>query len=958
MRFARPALLAGAVSPVNWLRLSRYADWSIVGDVENGRFAMPALDGNGQPILTRDATGHFPKRECTLAELLTVRRYTLPVTEFPSADRLRRDHEAGAWVPLALNEPRVESWVGRPALYVEPNMRFNRAPYAEDLPGTPRYITMARQIGGYQLTWVGNDDLIGDADAGPAYDFTMPARSTDPEGLNWGWVPEVAAGVLGPVMFRPAGRPGTVAHSISTDQTLSWVSGPPTFIPTAANTEPEVPYTHTDCSPEHVSFSDAVTALVNDGTPDRRMRTGTLMFDQHQMIEPAPGEHRVVIGGGEMGSPTPYLYFREQGGQFYACQQAGAPVLEFPIPKHEIFRRRRMAQAVRNPAPQQRRFGFTGYGVLTGPQQNGQDIWGNDRFFFNSHYGYAHTDRPGSQGGSGGFFGFYWSPEFMSEATLEAHLNDVADFVGYPDQSASAFPRRASTNATRSIHSGHSLTDAYIHYGPYPTFFGNIIGSIGISNPEEKFLKATVPGSAIEARWVNDLIHFPNPDESPIRGAAQFDTLVITEISPPGHLTDEPTLRNSQDYFMRFAANHIENGRGAEVMIWTNWPDLTGITGYAGWNGMTFRQALVGYGETAQYMAEYASWKMRQLYPALPSSWRIWIMPGHAFMIRLFDDMAQGLVPGYTTMAQLFDDDPGDGVVDGIHPNPTLIYGLHAFAATCMYQVNLAEAPDVWVAGPYTHTNGSNWPAIPQALAEYFWQMSWEVATSYAPAGMGGTDNAAPLWTLEDDGDLMPLWTLDDPDTSPPVDPGEPGTPAIPSDASGVVTAASVTGLTFSPALPAAVAGFRPITAEHAAPIANSPYLCMRVQRNAANGPIFGTLGTHHQNWNADKLNLASRNSDLRFLVSRESPNEFVTTFPAVPLDMEPHVLEAWYTGGSAYISVDGQTPIATVTPAYAAFTTLYLNLYGGTYGMSGLVLMPRVPTDLERQGIRAALMA
>lgn len=416
----------------DWLKMPRYADWSIVGDVENGRYAMPELDGLGQPILTRDEFGRFPKRIVTLAELLTVRRYDLPVTEFPSVPRMRRDRATQSWVTMAQDEPRVESWVGPNALYVEPNLRFNRVPYAEDLPGTPRYVTTARQEGGYQVAWVGDANLIAESDdTDPQYDVLLPARSSDVEGLNWGWIPPVTGGVLGPITFRIAPGAGTVAHSISTDQTISWISGPPTFIPTSDNTEPEVPYAHVDCSPEHVSFSDAVTALINDGTSANRMRTGTLMFDQHQFKEPADGNHKVVIGGGEVGSPERYLYFREADGQYHACQQSGGSELSFPVTIADTMGRRRFAMAVRNPSPQQRRFGFTGAGVVTGPSQAGQDIWGNERFFFNAPRGYAHTDRPGTIAGNGGFFGFYWSPEYLTEQQIENHVNSVNDFEGY-----------------------------------------------------------------------------------------------------------------------------------------------------------------------------------------------------------------------------------------------------------------------------------------------------------------------------------------------------------------------------------------------------------------------------------------------------------------------------------------------------------------------------------------------
>ena len=41
------------------------------------------------------------------------------------------------------------------------------------------------------------------------------------------------------------------------------------------------------------------------------------------------------------------------------------------------------------------------------------------------------------------------------------------------------FARTASTDTTRTIHSGHSLTDSYVHIGPWPGNMRSVLESVG-----------------------------------------------------------------------------------------------------------------------------------------------------------------------------------------------------------------------------------------------------------------------------------------------------------------------------------------------------------------------------------------------------------------------------------------------------------------------------------------------
>lgn len=331
----------------------------------------------------------------------------------------------------------------------------------------------------------------------------------------------------------------------------------------------------------------------------------------------------------------------------------------------------------------------------------------------------------------------------------------------------SDFTRIASTNSTMSIHSGHSLTDSYAHLGPWPGSMRAILGSVGITDAHDKVSVSTIPGSPMSWRW-------QNPTDIDAReDIGDYDTLMITEGGPPPRTTSEYMV-GTLDYLCRFTANTIENGAGNEVILWSIWPALNGPgtspenpTPSGDWTGFTFRTGLPEYENSFKYMADYATWKMKQLYPSLPEDWRVWLFPGHKWMERVYDDIQNDLVPGITDIQELFEDD--------IHPSPVGGYGLSCLVASCLYQVNLTEAENVWIMPSYTDPVSQVWPAVSQALAEYFWQIAWEIATDYEPAGMGGTEGAALRWQPSD-GDPMPNWTLADPDTGGGGDPDpEPG---------------------------------------------------------------------------------------------------------------------------------------------------------------------------------------
>ena len=295
------------------------------------------------------------------------------------------------------------------------------------------------------------------------------------------------------------------------------------------------------------------------------------------------------------------------------------------------------------------------------------------------------------------------------------------------------FARVASGPLSRVIHSGHSLTDAYIHTGPWPGTFRQLARSMGINNARDNHVTSTIPGSPMHWRWdhaVND--GRPGDPRADARlHIGDFDTLVITEGSPPARADDLDGMANTLEYLGRFASNAIENGNGgqgaSDIILWSNWPaiDLWRDDPRNGWDDLPdLGAALHEFGRSYKLMADYTGWQMRQRHAHLPPDWRIWIIPGHLFMARVWQDAPHGRVPGITRIEDLFGDD--------IHPTGLASYGLACLVLTCLYQMDLRSRPRVHVAED-----------VSAEQAAYFHDIAWQIATSYEPAGMGGTEGAA-----------------------------------------------------------------------------------------------------------------------------------------------------------------------------------------------------------------------
>lgn len=364
--------------------------------------------------------------------------------------------------------------------------------------------------------------------------------------------------------------------------------------------------------------------------------------------------------------------------------------------------------------------------------------------------------------------------------SARAELAALRALIGAPP--ISTFARLASTTATRTIHSGHSLTDAYFSVGMWPGMLITMWESLfpeAAFEPDRTHHRSTMPGSATMWRW----IHY-NPDDVNARDDMDlFDALMITErgLNDIG-VADRTTEVLLEDIFyeMRFAITAWQDGRKSdrptEYILWSIWPSLTWANSMA---------ILRDYEARFKFRADYITWKMHQLFPDLPPAWRVWICPGSLYMERLYADVQANAAPGFALpLYTLFHGQDG---VDTIHPHESVGYGLACLVMTMLYQRDLRAVPGFFRPAYIT---------APQA--EYLQRLAWEICTSYEPAGMGGTQGAAPAWTLAGDGDLFASLTTPAQWAAADHTAGVmPGTPA--GNSPLVTTPASITGNT-SPA--------------------------------------------------------------------------------------------------------------------------------------------------------------
>ncbi|MCZ0963899.1 hypothetical protein [Paracoccus benzoatiresistens] len=311
----------------------------------------------------------------------------------------------------------------------------------------------------------------------------------------------------------------------------------------------------------------------------------------------------------------------------------------------------------------------------------------------------------------------------LTGSAVEAVADTAAGSLSVQSDATVAPLRTATSADAMTIHSGHSLTDTFFQGGAYPGVLHGMRESASGTMPTERTAKSTIPGSSTRIRWeATDLTTDARLD------IASYELLTITErgldatgVAPP-YTLDDPIMAGQMaedmEYLWRFVDNARRNGSGgagAESLLWAIWPAIDGSMG-------DFRTMLDTYEPRWHYRQELVNtWLAASGETQHPY---MHVIPGHRLMARIYDDIEAGTAPGLTAMQDLFS--------DNIHPNHLGVYAIGCLVYAVVWQ----ESP----AGFSYQTD----PATPDALRAYFQGIAWEIATTYARAGLGGSDMGAP----------------------------------------------------------------------------------------------------------------------------------------------------------------------------------------------------------------------
>lgn len=273
-------------------------------------------------------------------------------------------------------------------------------------------------------------------------------------------------------------------------------------------------------------------------------------------------------------------------------------------------------------------------------------------------------------------------------------------------------PREASPLSVMQIHSGHSLSDAYMA-NPWP---GRLILATETrrgTRPHDTIFNSSIPGAPMHWRWKNPSAY---PDAR--QNIDRFELLVITE-SVPLQVDEAYFKADTLDWMDRWvdhAWKEGNGGKGAEVMLYTSWvwwqhsgqPPEYDLEA-----DIPFRKRLDIDGARWERIQDHANANRPEGMPP------IYMIPGHRMLMRIYDDIQAGKAPGLTSIGEIFADD--------IHLNSIGQYAITTLVYAVIYQRNPRELPDR-LAIPDDRLSA--------AQARYFKQIAWEIATSYGRTGV------------------------------------------------------------------------------------------------------------------------------------------------------------------------------------------------------------------------------
>lgn len=281
--------------------------------------------------------------------------------------------------------------------------------------------------------------------------------------------------------------------------------------------------------------------------------------------------------------------------------------------------------------------------------------------------------------------------------------------------------RKPSPVTASQIHSGHSLTDAAVGMGAgWPNkHYGQLLNSLSQGKPD--VMISTVPGSSM-------LYRKENAPSGGWNDMSRYDVISTTERNDAyplaifgkniGWINDMRTERR-QSMLDWFGRSQSINRR--DFFYYTPWPAHSDYAepAVAMVNTPTSWRNRLGYDEAEHLdIVDYAEAKVA-------GRARIWVIPGNAMMMRIYDDAEAGKVPGLANGAAFMAS--SDWWSDNVHPQGL---GSLALAYLHMYVIHHIDPR----GKPYSGFDLSPEPNAAQAV--YIQNMIYDLVQRYPRSGV------------------------------------------------------------------------------------------------------------------------------------------------------------------------------------------------------------------------------
>lgn len=297
------------------------------------------------------------------------------------------------------------------------------------------------------------------------------------------------------------------------------------------------------------------------------------------------------------------------------------------------------------------------------------------------------------------------------DSGVDTGVDSGAEDATTTDAGAPAPGRAAWAMGTTYIQSGHSLTDTVMS-SPWP---GRLVEAVTL-DPAGDFsdvAKATIPGSKISWRWRNAESGGDQTAQWPAE-MGQYEGLVITTAVP---LYADNAVRQTEtvDWLLTAVEDAWQNGdggNGAPTLLYTTWTQTEADPNEPHpEDHLTFRQRLDRDNARWEQMQDFVNARRPTGQEAM------YLIPGHRFMMRVYDDIQAGTAP-FSDITDIF--------IDNIHPNDIGQYAITLLHYACIYGRDPSYLPDRLVAQD----------TLTAQQAQYFKRIIPQIVTGYARTGL------------------------------------------------------------------------------------------------------------------------------------------------------------------------------------------------------------------------------